>query len=139
VPPGSRWSQHAAIANLMETRWRHKAGKLAEEIKGLEDDVGGSVAPAALEAREALLRLMPMAPAAICIRLSRAAGIAARMLRRQRSSCGSSLVWLRGRHLAALRGIRKSFDDGPLTEVFKSQMTVCLSFSTTKLPYLLAV
>jgi len=48
--PGRRWRKYAAISNQIEAGRRHKRGEFFNQFEGLENHVGGSVAPAALEA-----------------------------------------------------------------------------------------
>jgi hypothetical protein len=45
-----RRAQDALVTDLVNPRWRDGGGDLLQEFQRLEDDVGGPVAPAALEA-----------------------------------------------------------------------------------------
>ena len=51
-PPGSRGREYAVLANEVEAGRGNERSELSHQFQGFKDDVGGSVAPAVLEAIE---------------------------------------------------------------------------------------
>ena len=50
-PPSGGWGKNAMISNHVKPR-RRKRGEFLDQLKGLEYDVSGAIAPAVLEAIE---------------------------------------------------------------------------------------
>ena len=52
IPRPRSGAEHAVIADQMKARGRDQGCELLDQFERFEDDVGGSIAPAALEAIE---------------------------------------------------------------------------------------
>ena len=62
IPLACTWAQDPVVTHEVEARWRDQRCELLHEFLGLEDDVGGAVAPAVLEAVEEPSILEPGEP-----------------------------------------------------------------------------